>query len=696
MSTLFALLRREAAAVHASRLARAGLGVVLLLPLLYGSLYLWAFWNPTAHLDRVPVALVDADRPVTVHGHEVDAGAQLTRTLLHLHAFDWHVVSAGQAASGVADGDYYLAVTVPPGFSADVASPERAGHAPEQARVDVVLNDANSYLASTLARDVLAQVRSVTSAHVATTDAGGLLTGLAQAHGGFQRASTGAARLARGADAVNGGAARLAPGTESLANGAASLAHGATAANAGARSLASGTQSIAAGAKRLAVGASQLSADTAGLPARTARLSAGAQQVSAGTTRLASGLDSFAAQTGELTAAQARALAALRAAAAAYPQDAALQQAVTAVTATGDASASALTAVASQTGPVQALAAGAGQVAAGAQRLAGAAPELAGGTAALSASTERLAAGTGQVSAGASRLAVATTSMSAGTNQLSGGAAGLAEGAQGLASGSGRLATAATTLHRRLAGGARTIPVLHTPAQQRLARVVGNPVGLATQRHDPAGSYGAGFAPYFIGIALWVGAIFMFGVMRPVARRVPGEANHPLRRTLAGYLVVLTVGAIQAVILAGALHYGLGLDPARPLGTLAFLVLAAASFGAVLQLLHARLGPAGRVLGVVLLVLQITSSGGTYPIETTPAFFRALHPFTPMTYVVTGLRRLLAGGELGPVWAAVGVLGGLAVVSLALTWWTARRGRDVSAAVVGGATVTSQPAVTVR
>src|SRR5690606_33054539 len=91
------------------------------------------------------------------------------------------------------------------------------------------------------------------------------------------------------------------------------------------------------------------------------------------------------------------------------------------------------------------------------------------------------------------------------------------------------------------------------------------------------------------------------------------------------------------------------------------------------QLLSARFGPAGRVLVLAALMLQLTSAGGTYPIKTSPGFFNAIHPLMPMSYVVEGLRYLVTGGTLWPVWRACIVLAAFTAGALALTVLTARR-----------------------
>lgn len=101
-------------------------------------------------------------------------------------------------------------------------------------------------------------------------------------------------------------------------------------------------------------------------------------------------------------------------------------------------------------------------------------------------------------------------------------------------------------------------------------------------------------------------------------------------------------------------------------------MLVSACFTAIVQWLNARFGAAGRILVLAVLMLQLTSAGGTYPVQTSPGFFNAIHPFLPMTYVVEALRLLITGGPLGPVWQACAVLAAFTAGALALTALAAR------------------------
>ena len=98
------------------------MGVVCVVPLLYCVLYLWAFWNPYARLDKLPVAVVNLDQPVRSGGTTLHVGADLVARLRADKELDWRFVSAGQAQAGLTSGRYYMTLTIPADFSADVAS----------------------------------------------------------------------------------------------------------------------------------------------------------------------------------------------------------------------------------------------------------------------------------------------------------------------------------------------------------------------------------------------------------------------------------------------------------------------------------------------------------------------------------------------------------------------------------------------
>jgi putative membrane protein len=112
----------------------------------------------------------------------------------------------------------------------------------------------------------------------------------------------------------------------------------------------------------------------------------------------------------------------------------------------------------------------------------------------------------------------------------------------------------------------------------------------------------------------------------------------------------------------------------HPFSMLAFMILISCAFVAATQAINALVGPAvGRVLIMALLMLQLVSAGGMYPVETTSRPFQVLHKFDPMTYGVNGLRQLILGGIDTRLWQAIVVLFGIAAVALAISGLSARR-----------------------
>lgn len=205
--------------------------------------------------------------------------------------------------------------------------------------------------------------------------------------------------------------------------------------------------------------------------------------------------------------------------------------------------------------------------------------------------------------------------------------------------------------------------------------VMADPVHLASRSTHEAPNYGTGFAPYFIPLSLWVGAMVAYMLIRPLNRRALAAGASARRIAVAGWLPVVGIGLLQVGALMSVLHWGLGLQMTRPVGTVGFLALVTCCFAAIVQWLNARFGAAGRILVLAVLMLQLTSAGGTYPVQTSPGFFNAIHPFLPMSYVVESLRVLITGGGLGPVWRGCAVLAAFTAGALALTAVSARRGQ---------------------
>ncbi|MFE2147525.1 YhgE/Pip family protein [Streptomyces sp. NPDC059456] len=662
------------------KLPVAALVALLLLPLLYGALYLCSFWDPYKNLDKVPVALVNADKGATVDGKRLDAGAEIARKLHDSKTFDWREVSADEAAEGVEKGTYYLSLTMPADFSTKITS--SAGADPTTSALQVRTNDANNYIVGSISRTVFSEVRSAASTNASRGFLDKIFVSFSDLHDKTAQAADGADQLKDGAGKAQQGAKEIADGLDTVEEKNGEITGGLKKLDAAADKLESGTKDIAAGTQQVADKingtASQVRpyldnpkqlADTALLVADTARV-------------VNNHLETFSkkAPAAAKVSKQAAALAAdtytrTCTGAAAKPLPVTCADMKKLKDATAEA--------AQLTGDVDTLVKDSGgdladlrkqltdlekqarKLAAGAPALSGKLDQAVADANALNAGAHKVATGMGQLHTGLGKATDGSEALGNGVGKLGDGAHRLDGGMYKLVDGTGELAGG---LH----DGVDKIPDYDQQQRDARTQVMADPVKLANQSLHKAPNYGTGFAPYFIPLSLWVGAMVAYMLIAPLNRRALAAGASPWRIAFAGWLPVVGIGVLQVLALMSVLHWGLGLEMARPALTLGFLALATACFAAMVQWLNAKFGAAGRILVLVVLMLQLTSAGGTYPVQTSPAFFNWIHPYLPMTHIVDGLRRLISGGDLTRVWVGCAVLVAFTVGSLALTALAAR------------------------
>jgi putative membrane protein len=682
---------------------RAAVTAIVLVPLLYGALYLWAFWDPYGKLDRLPIALVNLDRPATVDGETVSAGADLVDELVDGNDVDWNLVAPQDAERGLRERRYYLSLTIPADFSASLASAKSDN--PRRAELRVVAQESTNMLAAQIMSRVFAEVRAGAAASASKRYIDKMFIGFGDTHDGLidaslgardlrdgvEQARDGARELATGADSAHVGASRLAGGLTKLADGATKAASGSADLADGARTLAGGlaeanggAAEVADGASQVATGSSQLTAALSSLAGGSSEIATAAETAKDGAARLSAGIDEASAgigeaasRVGELHAGAEGVAAALRAYVAAHPEaasDPSFAEALGHATAVADgcqALAEGLEAAA--TGTVG-LGQGARQLADGTSRLAGGTRELSAGivlaengSTRLSAATRALQAGTGKLATGVSAAEEGATGLAAGSSRLAAGTGGIASasvaaatGAAALADGNARLGTGArslaTGLHpavdgaeelrSRLASASEDVPDYDAAKRSANAEMMSDPVSLSTAKRGEVPTYGTGFTPYFVPLALWVGALLVFFILKPLPDRAIASGANPLVCAVASYLPGAALGIAQAIILLAVVQLGLGLRPVNPLATYAFAVVTSLVFVAILQALNGAFGAVGKLISIVMLMLQLTSAGGTFPTQLIPSFFQAIHPFLPMSYVVAGLRQTISGGDL--------------------------------------------------
>ncbi|MFC5287877.1 YhgE/Pip family protein [Actinokineospora guangxiensis] len=644
------LARTELRRITSGVLPRLAVLALVLVPLLYGSLYLYANADPYDRLDHIPAALVVQDTGTTAaDGTRTDAGRGVADRLRESGAFAWHEVDAAEAEDGVRAGRYTFSLTLPADFSRALTS--AAGESPRQGLILVTTNDANNYLVGTIADRVVAEVRRSVAAEVGTAAAEKFLVGFGTIYDRTREAADGATRLADGATKASSGAGELATGQRALLDGA--------------RSLADGAAKAADGAATLSTGLSTLRDKTAELPGQTRALADGAAQVAAGNEKVASAGEAVAEAAeglaGGLDEVDARVETRLREAG--VPEDV-IAQTMTELRTLRAPLDKANERVQTASGDLRRLSDGADKVAKGADTLADATPALAKGIATAADGGGALAEGTAALRDGAATLRDGERSALDGTLRLADGAKQVSAGAVKLRDG--------------LTAGLGEIPHPDAADRDRTAQTIGDPVAVRTVGENAAGSYGAGLAPFFLGLATWIGAFVLFLLVRPLSSRALAAGHGAVRTALGGWLPAALLGLAQVVVMFGVVR--LLVDFQRPAGALLFLMLTTLAFTAIVHALNALLGAVGKFVALVVLILQLISAGGTFPWQTLPEVLYPLHAVLPMGYVVDGLRHLIYGGSLSGLGLDVLVLGCYLIGGLVVSTVAARRQRVWTAA----------------
>lgn len=684
------------------RLPRAAMVALLLLPLLYGALYLWSFWDPYGRLDKVPVALVNADEGTTADGKHLAAGDSIVDGLRDSKSFRWHETSAAEARKGVENGTYYLSLTIPADFSRRVAS--SSGATPQTGALQVRTNDANNYIVGQISRTVFSEVRTAASRKTSRTFYDKIFVSFSDLHGKTKEAAEGADKLGDGIGKAGKGAGDLKDGLAQAKRGSGDLEDGVDELHTGAGTLDGKSQELATGARQVADGTQALADKVNGVADKEGAfvkdnaddIGRTARAVAKETKTLREHLDDLpsAATTAALAKGSRLSADALSGTYATYcekdgkdgkdgkepaPFCPALKKAVFAAGQSADGAQQLDTLVQNKNGELDKLPGQLDTLHTYAGRLADEAPNLAQDidgavkkVNALNDGAQKVADGAGLLHTGAGKLHTGLGTAKEGAAHLDGGIEKLRDGADTLQGGIFKLSDGSAKLADGLHDGVAKIPDYGKQDRDARTRVMADPVQLASQSLHKAPNYGTGFAPYFIPLSLWVGAMVAYMLIQPLNRRALAAGASAWRIAVAGWLPVVAVGVLQAGALLAVLHWALGLQLTRAAGTIGFLALVTACFAAIVQWLNARFGPAGRILVLALLMLQLTSAGGTYPVQTSPGFFNAIHPFLPMSYVVEGLRHLITGGGLAPVWQACGVLAAFTAGALALTAHAAR------------------------
>lgn len=661
------MLRAEWKHLFSNKILLISMAVISFIPILYSGFFLGSIWDPYGQTKNLPVAFVNEDKGASLNGKSLNVGESVEKKLKDNHDLGWEFVSKQQADEGVNSGHFYAVVTIPSDFSQKAASITEPK--PQQAVINFTTTPAKNYIGSLVSNQAAAKVKSSVSEQITQAYAKGILENLDKLGIGLDAAANGAStlhdgleRLQSGTQTYVGGVKQLAVNQQSLTGGLAQLSDGSRKLQAGLGQLSNSlpTESqlsqLSDGMKQLQSGINQLNASvrnpSPALVAQQNKVETDAQ------TLVQTMKDS---ESDLLTAGDTLRILGAQAAASggdsttiSLPQISSISQAL------------------KKTQPIivqmgmlhedlqtlkQQLSAQQTQLQAGVSALNNGVNQLAPNAITAFNGYNSVRFANNQLLAGSASLTNGLSEAKSGSQKLANGASLLESRSGALIDGTSQLASGADTLANKLADASNRIKIQPTGAttQQQIA----NPVKSEMTEKGNVPNYGYALSPYVLSLSLFVGAIVL-NVIYPI-RKTFSEQESAIRWWLSKASVAGVAAFMQATILMLVMVFFLGLTPEHPAHFIGAIYLTSFAYMSIVSLLVIVLDNPGRFLAMVLLVLQLGSSEGTFPIQTANGFFQAINPLVPMTYSIRALRQAISGGldnafYGGSMWVLAGFL----------------------------------------
>jgi len=628
------------------KLALAFLGV-LFVPAVYAWIYLFAMWDPASHTRDLPAGLVNLDTGAKYRDRSLNLGSEVIASIERQGQFAYRVYNdASQARQDVRRGRLAFVLEVPPDFS------QRAlpGEQPGAAKLTIYTSEGNNYASAGFARRFAPEVAQRVNTMLAEARWDLVLSTAAGSQRNLDSLRAALADLHKGALELQSGLGRLREGGRQAAGASELALESAQRLRTGAQQIAEGTQQLGGGTRQMA---SSLRALEARLPAESdlTALRQGTQALAQGQQDLLRGLDALGGGAQRLEAG----LVQLRTAADEMPLFGGwVVEGVTPIAA-----------------GARELGAGLGRAREAQTVLLQGTQRLQDGVNSLTEGTARAAGAVGSLQARLpddgrlDKLAEGARELANGHEVLLGGLRQLGAGTQTLQAGLGNLTDGTGRLNTGLELLRQTLPM-------DVDRPEGNAQGLALSVEPmvevvaPVPNQGSALIPNFVPLALWVGAVMVAFLVH--LRRVPEPLGaHPRLALALGKLglpvaVVLLQALAMLVLLAAVLHV-----PMPQPGMFALtLATTSVAFLAIVWALVRVLGDLGKVVAVLLLIVQVSAAGALLPIELSDEAFQAMHPYLPLTWVVQAFRASLFGAYDGAFWPAYGVVAAVAAGGLLL------------------------------
>ena len=709
MKAVWEIFRADLSRAHRSLISMVVVLGLVVLPSFFAWFNISASWDPFANTKNLRIAIANTDKGYKsdLIPLEVNIGNRVVSALRTNEQFNWVIDSEEQAIEKTRSGEYYAAVVIPPDFSKEMLTffSSDAHSTPLTYYINEKKNGLAPKIAGQGAERVSSQINQVfarTVAEIAVDTASSLSDSLSDPTN------------VRGIQALN---SRLESTSQRL-NAAATSADAYAGLIASSVQLVDSTQTMIASASKV----------RDPLESAANNASASVDQISAGASQAASALSSAvsaSAQSLEALSASiddvysrggssvASAVATLRSQAtsvgnqatqylhvketlANLPGTPISQDVLDRLQASADRLSALQNAINKLADDMEKNAADAGSNHQDVKNLVGQAQSAISNLksdvdSTLRPQLERLS---GTINSATSSMENLRTQLSAASSSVNDGSNGVREGLSKLQSTFSGIGTQLREASQKIAdihnklndalesGNLAKVRTIIGSDPQALAVALAAPVGITTIPVYPVDNFGSQMAPFYTALALWVGSVLMIITIRSdvtTENVVEGlDSSHPAvgyfkrhhlglwEGFLGRYLIFGLIALTQATILSLGLLFFVKIQHVHPWLFMFTAWAIALVFSFLLYTFIATFGNAGKALGVLFLVLQITGAGGSFPLAILPNFFRSISPYLPATHGITALRAAIAGYSGGEYVDAMLLLGVFVLVAALL------------------------------
>lgn len=582
--------------------------VVLLIPFMYSFFYLKSYWDPYGNLSDLGVAIVNNDNK-----EDNSLSEKFVNSLKDSDSCKFEVVDSSKANDGLTNGDYYAIITIPENFT------ENINNAGEKNRsvttITYAPNQKSNYLASQIISRVVLEAEKGLEGEISSAVVGSLVDNLNEVPKSLQTIVDATDKLQEGSDNLKSGLGQINEGTKTLSSKYTELDQGIDSVKNGASSLNDGVNDLKNGSSKITSGLSDLN----------------------------NGVNSYTTNTNSL-------IQLLKVCEVAHNSDGSLNlntqrnQYIKIAYNVDCNNISLLMNGLSNQATVSKLNSGASTLLNGSK-------SLDEGISKLQNGTSTLQSGLDKVSSGSKTVKDSLTTLSNGTSSAYDGSVKLSDG---LSTFKGEIVKSKTETEEKLS----KLDGLDTYVKDSV-KIDEKPKGEVKQ-------YGVSFTPLFLSIGLWVGALMCYVIFyydQEHRFKLLDKENRGIKQNFA-YILIASIFALVTSFLIKTL---LGFSVTSSVTYYLSSILISVTFMSIIQLLIRLFSDVGKFLSLVVLVLQLAASGGTFPVETITYGFRWLNPLLPMTYSIKLIKEALISTDNGFIFNNAIVLILFAVISFLIT-----------------------------